>query len=151
MMVETTHRMALPLIVPGQAQKEMTHNEALALIDMALHASVVAVGIDTLPSDPEVGDCWIVGDAPTGAWAGHAAHMAGWTAGGWRFSPPMEGMAVAVLGGGTARFRRDGGWNLALPSAIAAPAGGDVVDLAARSAIAAILGTLRAHGMVFPA
>ncbi|MGL4312420.1 MAG: DUF2793 domain-containing protein, partial [Sphingomonas sp.] len=35
-MAETTSRLALPLLAAGQAQKEMFHNEALALIDLAL-------------------------------------------------------------------------------------------------------------------
>ena len=38
--MSTTVRFALPLIAPGQAQKEAYHNEALAAIDAALHACV---------------------------------------------------------------------------------------------------------------
>ncbi len=34
---ETTARLGLPLLATGQAQKETTHNEALALIDLAPH------------------------------------------------------------------------------------------------------------------
>lgn len=34
-MTDTSARFALPLILPGQAQKEIFHNEALALLDAA--------------------------------------------------------------------------------------------------------------------
>ena len=39
-MTETSARFALPFILPGQAQKELYHNEALAAIDAALHPAV---------------------------------------------------------------------------------------------------------------
>ena len=81
-MVETSARLALPLLVPGQAQKEMFHNEALATIDLALQASVAAVGTEAPPAAPSPGQCWIVGPRPTGDWAGQAGALAGWTAGG---------------------------------------------------------------------
>ena len=93
---DTSARLALPLLAAGQAQKEMTVNEALALIDIAVQASAVAGGIDTPPEAPAAGQCWIVGDSPDGAWSGHAGMLAGWTADGWRFATPVEGMAVWV-------------------------------------------------------
>ena len=40
-----TDRFALPLLAAAQAQKEVTHNEALARVDALLHAVVVAVGL----------------------------------------------------------------------------------------------------------
>jgi hypothetical protein len=38
--MSTTARFALPLIAPGQAQKEVYHNEALTAVDAALHACI---------------------------------------------------------------------------------------------------------------
>ena len=93
-MVSVTPRLSLPLLHAGQAQKEIDHNEALALIDLALHASVEAVGVNEPPEEPTEGQCWIVGSAPIGAWEGYYNALAGWTAGGWRFLVPRFGMAV---------------------------------------------------------
>jgi hypothetical protein len=44
----------------GQAQKELTHNEALALIDMLLHAQVESMTVATPPGGAVVGQCWVV-------------------------------------------------------------------------------------------
>ena len=70
---ETSVRTGLPLLQPGQAQKEMVHNEALALIDLLLQPSVVTVGLNVPPAAPARGACWIVGAAPTGDWGGACA------------------------------------------------------------------------------
>jgi hypothetical protein len=52
---ERTPRLALPLLQPGQAQKETTHNEALAVLDLVVQASVLAVGTNVPPVAAELG------------------------------------------------------------------------------------------------
>lgn len=159
-----TARLSLPLLQPGQAQKEGVHNEALTLIDVAVQGAVVAAGANTPPTDPALGDCWIVGSAPVGAWAAHAGQVAGWTQGGWRFVEPREGMrfwivtdgAFALFSGGTWTSGRSygrlfvEGVQLVGPraAAIAEPAGGSSVDAQARATIASILEALREHGLI---
>ena len=162
---DITPRLALPLLQPGQAQKETTHNEALVLLDLAVQASVLAVGTNVPPVAPAAGQAWIVGAAPTGGWLGQPGTIAGWTSGGWRFLVPREGMAVwSVADGQVARFG-DGVWALgviagsrvaigghdvvgARRAAVPEPIGGSIVDIEARAAIAAILGGLRGHGLI---
>lgn len=162
---DTTARLGLPLLHVGQAQKEVSHNEALALLDFAVQASVEAVGLDTPPIAPAVGQGWIVGAAPTGAWAGQARALAGWTSDGWRFVAAHPGMtAWSGADGAFARF--DGAaWQIgsvvgtrlvlagrsvvgAQQPAIAAPASGATIDAEARTAIGAVLSALRAHGLI---
>lgn len=153
---ESSARLGLRLLVPGQAQKEMIHNEALTMIDIALAAQVVAAGVTTPPADPAEGDCWIVGGGATGAWAGHEDAIAGWTAGGWRFVTPREGLSAWDADtGAVARFR-DGAWRIREPlgqpvDAIDEPAGGSTVDNEARTAISAILMALQHFGLSVPA
>ncbi|MBE2993122.1 DUF2793 domain-containing protein [Sphingomonas sp. CFBP 13603] len=162
---DITPRLALPLLQPGQAQKETTHNEALVLLDLTVQASVLAVGTNVPPAAPAAGQAWIVGAAPTGGWLGQPGTIAGWTSGGWRFLVPREGMAVwSVADGQVARFG-DGVWTLgviagsrvaiggndvvgARRAAVPEPIGGSIVDIEARAAIAAILGGLRGHGLI---
>lgn len=164
-MTNATDRWKLPLLAAGQAQKEMTHNEALALIDLMVQPAVIAMALDTPPDTPEPGDCWVVGPAPSGAWTGWALALAGWTAGGWRFAPAREGMSVWNRASGSAAWFRDGAWRDgelrgaavsiggrqvvgAQAAAIREPSGGDTIDTAAREAIGAVLTALREHGLV---
>lgn len=162
---DATDRLKLPLLQPGQAQKEIFHNEALALLDLAVQPAVTAFGIDVPPVAPLAGQSWIVGTAPTGAWAGRARALAGWTAGGWRFVDPVEGMTAWIpQSRGVARFS-GGAWALgaiegstlvldnavvvrAQRAAIADVSGGQTIDAEARAVIAAILAALRGHGLI---
>lgn len=162
---ETSARLALPFIAAGQAQKELSHNEALALLDMAVQPVVVAVGVDAPPAAPLDGQCWIVGETPSGAWTGRAHAVAGWTASGWRFLTAREGMtAWSVADAAIARFSGSQ-WDIGLlkgarlvlagnavvgarRAAIGAPTGGTVVDAEARVVLDAILAALRGHGLI---
>ena len=162
---DASARLALPFLAAGQAQKEMTVNEALARLDIAVQASAVAGGVDQPPETPAIGQCWIIGDAPAGAWSGHAGMLAGWTSGGWRFVAPAEGLAVWVEAEGAVWRRAGGAWKAgelsgsrvviggvqvvgAQHAAIAAPSGGDVIDVQARATLGAILDAMRSHGLV---
>lgn len=142
----TTPRFALPLLAVAQAQKEVTHNEALTLLDAMVHAAVEAGPIATPPMSPAQGRCWIVGAGSTGAWAGQAGAIALWTSGGWRFVAPRGGMQVMRLADGV-RLRFEGGiW--AEPGSIEAPAGGSTIDSEARSAISTLILHLVAQGLL---
>jgi hypothetical protein len=161
----TTARLAMPLIQPGQAQKELYHNEALLVADAAVQASVAAVGLDAPPANPAAGACWIVGSAPTGAWAGRAQALAAFTATGWRFVVPREGFAVWDAATRTVARYVEGTWDrggvrgnrlviggrqVVGPQgpAVADPTGGATADPEARAAVAAILAVLRSHGLI---
>jgi hypothetical protein len=142
----TTPRFALPLLAVAQAQKEVTHNEALTLLDALVHAAVEAGPLAAPPAAPISGQCWIVGAAPTGVWTGQENAIAIRTGGGWRFAPPREGMQVLRLTDG-ARLRFNGGvW--AAPATISPPSGGSTIDSQARSAISTLLLHLAAQGIL---
>jgi hypothetical protein len=160
-----TARLAMPLLAAGQAGKELTHNEALARLDMLVQPAVAAIGVNNPPAAPDAGQCWIVGAVPTGVWAGHGGDIAGWTDGGWRFAVPREGFAAWSISSSKPIAYRNGMWQEgdvfadrlvvagtpvvgAQAGPIAGPAGGAVADEPARQAIAAILGALRQHGLI---
>lgn len=165
MIDQTTARLGMPLLAAGQSNKELTHNEALVELDMLVQPVVVAINLDTPPAAPAIGGCWIVGAAPTGAWAGRSGALAGWTGGGWRFVTPSEGFEAWCTSSAKPVAYRDGLWREGDISgtrvmidgvrvvgprgmAVADPAGGTVVDDAARSTIAAILSAMRQHGLI---
>ncbi len=151
--------------MPAQLQKEATVNEGLAVLDMAVSAAVDGFLLDTPPASPAVGTCYITGDQPDGAWAGHALALAGYTEGGWRFIAPFDGLTIFDKGTGLFAVFKAGAWENghvratklsiggnqvvgARLAAVAEPAGGAIVDVEARAAIAALLVRLRQHGLI---
>lgn len=158
-------RFGLPFLHAGQAQKEVYHNEALALIDVLVHAQALSALLDEPPSAPVLGQCWIVGSSPVGAWNGWPKALACWTLGGWRFIPPRDGMRVYVEDEGLDYLYDENAWKRsavrpagfflsdvqvvgARQAAIPAPSGGGTIDAQARTAILAILNALQNHGLV---
>ena len=161
----TTPRLALPLIAPGQMQKELFHNESLAILDALVAAAVEQLPLSTLPASPIIGSCYIIDAIPTGEWTEHAGHIASFSAGGWRFIAPQEGMSVFVREIGAAAVYHGGGWEVGTLAgsevkiegkkvlgprgfAIAAPSGGTTIDAEARVAIGQILVAMREHGLI---
>jgi hypothetical protein len=142
----TTPRFALPLLGVAQAQKEVTHNEALTLLDALVHAAVEAGPLAAPPIGPEEGQCWIVGAAPTAAWTGQANAIAIRTGGGWRFAPPREGMRATRLTDGAQLRFVGGAW--AAPASVGAPSGGSIIDSEARNAISTLILHLTAQGLL---
>lgn len=162
-MTDRSPRFALPYLFPGQAQKEVFHNEALVSIDCALHACIEGVAADPTVA-PDVGESWIIG-AGTGDWSGKDDCIATWTDGGWRFTLPVPGMLVWDQTASYWRHWSGTSWaNGALPAsafhiggeqvvgprlaAIASPSGGTTIDSEARAAIAAVIATLMSHGLI---
>ncbi len=85
-----TPNLSLPLIEAGQAQKHVTHNEALLLLDDVVQLAVVAVSVDP-PISPTNGERHIVGAAASGEFAGHENEIAAFQDGGWAFLLPRPG------------------------------------------------------------
>lgn len=141
-----TPNFAMPLLFAAQAQKEITHNEALVIVDALLAGCVEAVAADPAALDPSDGDLWIVGPSPVGAWAGRAGQIAVFTAGGWRFVPAVNGMRVYDRDGGVMRTFNGSIWPA--PPAIADSSGGATVDTEARATLAAVLSALRTIGLL---
>ena len=81
----------LPYIQPTQAQKHITHNEAVELLDLIVQLSVEEFGAETPPVAPIEGQTWALGAAPTGAWSGADGQLASSRGGGWLFIQPKDG------------------------------------------------------------
>jgi hypothetical protein len=145
-MADDTPRLSLPMLAAGQAQKELTHNEALVLIDALIGARVEAANAAAPPAGPIAGQCWAVGASPTGAWAGQAGALAIATVGGWRFCNVPDGFAVRLNTNGALWLRQGSNWGA--PTGVAAPVGGTIVDSEARASISALRTALINHGLI---
>jgi len=89
--MDVTTNLNLPYISPAQAQKHVTHNEALRLIDSIVHLGFSTMGENMPPDDPADGERHFIGSAPVDAWSGHAGHIAVWQDGAWIFVTPQPG------------------------------------------------------------
>ena len=69
-MSDNSPNLALPYIQPSQAQKHVTHNEALRVLDVVTQLSVVDALGDTPPASPVDGVRYIVPVGGTSDWAG---------------------------------------------------------------------------------
>ncbi|PLW76793.1 DUF2793 domain-containing protein [Cohaesibacter celericrescens] len=86
-----TSNLALPYIASDQAQKHVTHNEALLMLDALLHLSVVSMALDVAPASPDDGARYIVGVGASGDWVGKDNQIASWQGGAWIFYQPQNG------------------------------------------------------------
>ncbi len=88
--------LALPYLAAAQAQKHVTVNEALSLLDGLVHLAVISRATSTPPVTPLDGDRYLIAASPTGDWTSHAGHIALRMEGAWRFLIPKEGWRMWV-------------------------------------------------------
>lgn len=163
--MDQSARFALPFLAPGQNQKEWFHNEALQRVDMLLCPVAEGAPQAAPPPSPALGSCYLVATGGSGAWAGQDGALACFTEAGWKLVAPIEGMRVLDRSTGQMMLRREGAWESGVvraqqlrisgqvvvgprQAAIPDPAGGSVVDAECRTALAAVLAALRAHGLI---
>jgi hypothetical protein len=89
--MDATSNLELPFIMAAQAQKHVTHNEALRALDAVVQLMVLDKDLSAPPGSPADGARYIVAASPTGAWVGHAGHIAAYQDGAWAFHVPREG------------------------------------------------------------
>ena len=89
--MDATSNLSLPFIMAAQAQKHVTHNEALRALDAVVQLMVLDKDLNSPPGSPAEGARYIVAASPTGAWSGHAGKVAAYQDGAWAFYVPREG------------------------------------------------------------
>lgn len=97
-MADTSSCLSLPFIQPSQAQKHVTHNEALRILDVLTQLGVLSDDQPAPPATPAEGDRHIVGDAATAAWSGHDGELALFENGLWQYFQPKAGWRAYVTG-----------------------------------------------------
>jgi hypothetical protein len=156
-------RHGMPFLVAGQAQKEVTHNEALQAIDIKLHLGVASRSVSEAPETAVAGDAYIVPSGATGAWSGAEGSIAFFDGLGWIYSSPVSG-SVAWIADEGCMVVWEGSWSSGWPVsslivgtrtlfgapavAINGPQGGAVVDGEARATLSGLLAALRDQGIL---
>ncbi len=94
--MEETTNLKLPLLVPNQSQKEITHNEALTILDNLVNNGVKDKDLTIPPENPSQNDLYIVGVGASGEWEGKDNQLAFYD-NGWRFCQARQGTKYWVI------------------------------------------------------
>lgn len=139
----TTDCASLPLLFPGQAQKEFFVNQSLVVIDALLQQGV-SESRTVPPADPSEGQCFRILSGAGEEWAGHEHEIAVSVADAWHFVAPAAGMRFFDRGAGVF-LHYDGGWQTATEPAV--PDTGTTVDAEVRAALGELIEALRKVGI----
>ncbi len=106
--------LSLPYILPAQAQKHVTHNEAIKALDVLVQLSVLNRDQTTPPASPGEGDRHLVGAGATGDWLGQDDKIAAYLGGVWVFHTPAAGWRAYVRSEALVLVYDGSGWDVAL-------------------------------------
>lgn len=107
--------LSLPYLQPSQAQKHVTHNEALRRLDALVQLRVTGFDAVTPPAAPLPGETHALGAGATGDWAGQDGRLACYDAGAWLFIDPQEGWRAWGLAEAGLRVYSAGSWLAVVP------------------------------------
>ena len=97
--MSTTGRLGLPYILQAQAQKEVTHNQALNILDVFVNTVVEAI-VDDLPDTANDGDIYITG----------RNKLAQYMSGSWTYYQPLQFMEIWLKNTKSRMMYNGGDW-----------------------------------------
>lgn len=106
----TTANCDLPLLMPAQAQKHVTVNEALLRLDGQVDLVLQSLTRITPPEAVEEGMCWGVPPGAVNGWEGQAGKIAIGANGGWIFVQPNFGRRAVIADQGVVAIHDGSGW-----------------------------------------
>lgn len=109
-MSSNSTNLQLPYLAANQAQKHVTVNEALRLLDAAVQLTVQSASLADPPGSPSDGEAWIVAGPATGAWDGWEGEIAYWVDGAWQRLTPRPGWRAFNLADGYLWLRDAYAW-----------------------------------------
>lgn len=109
-MADTSPRLLLPYIQAAQAQKHVTHNEALRRLDGLVNLTVEDRSRSAPPANPTEGTAYLVAAGATGLWAGWSGDIALWADGAWMRLPARIGWRLWVIAEQLILVRLAAGW-----------------------------------------
>ncbi len=109
--MEQTQLLQLPYIMPSQAQKHVTHNEAIRTLDALVFLTVSSRRLSEPPALPSEGNRLIVADGG-GDFTGHDGEIAAFLDGGWLFFPPQAGWLCWCVDEAELLVFLDSGWTV---------------------------------------
>ncbi|SMO58999.1 DUF2793 domain-containing protein [Paracoccus laeviglucosivorans] len=109
-MADATANMDLPLLLPAQAQKHVTVNDALMRLDGQVDLVLQSVTRSAPPETVVDGMCWGVPAGATNAWEGQGGRIAIGANGGWIFVQPRFGRRAWIADRGVGAIHNGAAW-----------------------------------------
>lgn len=92
-----TSNLELPLIASNQAQKHITHNEALSFLDDVVQVVVKSVSLTNPPTTMLPGDRFGIPEGAQGDWEGLGGSIATWSSNQWSLLTAKQGWTIFDL------------------------------------------------------
>ena len=109
-MTDTTSNLTLPYLAASQAQKHVTHNEALRLLDALAQLRIDSFDALSPPVSPVNGEIHAIGAGASGDWAGQDGRLALFADNAWAFLTPKDGWRAWDLAASELRVYSGGVW-----------------------------------------
>ena len=94
--MNNTDLLKLPYIAASQAQKHVTHNEALRIVDSLIHISVADRDLTSPPAAPAPSERYLIATPASDAWSGQDGRIAAFQDGAWHYYTPKSGWRLWV-------------------------------------------------------
>lgn len=99
-MSDQSPNLGLPFVQPSQAQKHVTVNEGLQLLDTITQLAVTSATVTAAPASASEGTRYVVPAGATLDWSGQDGKLAVWQGGAWIFLDPQVGWTAWVADAG---------------------------------------------------
>ena len=103
-MDDQTPNLSLHFIMPSQAQKHVTHNEAIRQLDALVQMVAESRTLTEPPADPAIGAIYLIPAEASGAWENQDNFIAVFQDGAFVYLSPKEGWRTYVKGEGIFLF-----------------------------------------------
>lgn len=143
-----TPLLSLPLLQPAQAQKHVTVNEALSVVDALSQITLASVSVTTPPTGVPDGIVFSVPQGAINAWGGEDGNLAIAINGGWKFVPPRLGWRAMVEDIGAEALYDGSNWRLGAQTL--SPGGASLSLRAIELDVAITEGTSVTSSVLFP-
>ena len=95
--MDQTANLNMPYIMASQAQKHVTHNEAIRMLDALVQVSALDKDLIVPPGSPSDGDRYIPASGATGVWSGKDGMIAAFQDNAWMFYTPANGVLAYMV------------------------------------------------------